>query len=340
MTPIPPPLAWRRVGSKSSPKKCPALEPSMPGTNWVNGHQTCDNRFSATEGISSFRWSTTRRQQRRTRRKMAELEQPARSSIFVGSSSEGVEFARAVRSALESDAEVTVWDEGVFELGQTFVESLTQALSHFDFAVLVLTPDDVVQSRSAELSSPRDNVIFELGLFMGKLGRGRTFILQRSHSDLKVPSDLSGITTAQYYWPRTDGNYRAAVATACDSIRRTIRSLGVRSRDKQAERGAGLDLSRVRERGDVLWTSVNGCEVQVVNGRIEDYSAEDTTTVVLPCTNTSMINVRTTPRAPLGRTLTRCSTDRSMRLSRVPRMNAERDWDLEPSNRKPRTSAR
>lgn len=214
---------------------------------------------------------------------MAELEQPARSSIFVGSSSEGVEFARAVRSALESDAEVTVWDEGVFELGQTFVESLTQALSHFDFAVLVLTPDDVVQSRSAELSSPRDNVIFELGLFMGKLGRGRTFILQQSHSDLKVPSDLSGITTAQYYWPRKDGNYRAAVATACDSIRRTVRSLGVRSRDKQAERGAGLDLSRVRERGDVLWTSVNGCEVQVVNGRIEDYSAEDTTTVVLPC---------------------------------------------------------
>jgi predicted nucleotide-binding protein len=99
-----------------------------------------------------------------------------RPSVFVGSSSEGVEFARAVRAALEHDAEITLWDEGVFGLGQTFVESLTRALSRFDFAVVVLTPDDLVQSRSVEVFGPRDNVIFELGLFMGKLGRDRTFI--------------------------------------------------------------------------------------------------------------------------------------------------------------------
>src|SRR5450759_4410739 len=142
-----------------------------------------------------------------------------RTSVFVGSSSEGVEFARAVRASLERDAEVTLWEEGVFELGQTSVESLTQALSRFDFAVLVLMPDDVVQSRSTEVSGPRDNVIFELGLFMGKLGRGRTFILQQSDSHLKIPSDLLGVTTARYQWPRRDKNYRAAVATACDSIR-------------------------------------------------------------------------------------------------------------------------
>src|SRR5207248_1409146 len=56
-------------------------------------------------------------------------ESPIRPSVFVGSSSEGVAFAHAVRAGLERDAEITVWDEGVFELGQTFIESLSAALS-------------------------------------------------------------------------------------------------------------------------------------------------------------------------------------------------------------------
>jgi len=74
--------------------------------------------------------------------------------------SEGVDFERAVRASLEHDA----GNEGVFALGQTLVESLTKALSLFDFAVVVLTPDDLVQSRSTEVFGPRDNVIVELGL--------------------------------------------------------------------------------------------------------------------------------------------------------------------------------
>jgi len=103
-----------------------------------------------------------------------------RPSVFVGSSSEGKKFAIAVQAALQPDAEVITWDQGEFALGQTFIESLIGALSRFDFAVLILTPDDFVQYRSIEVFGPRDNVIFELGLFMGRLGRDRTFILQPS----------------------------------------------------------------------------------------------------------------------------------------------------------------
>lgn len=96
----------------------------------------------------------------------------------------------------------------------------------FDFAVLVLTPDDLVNSRELETFGPRDNVIFELGLFMGRLGRSRTFILHPSAAGLKIPTDLSGVITAQYQWPRDDGNRAAAVGAACDSIRAAIRNLG------------------------------------------------------------------------------------------------------------------
>jgi predicted nucleotide-binding protein len=205
-----------------------------------------------------------------------------RPSVFIGSSSEGVEFARAVRAALEDAAEITIWEEGVFEIGQTFVESLINALSRFDFAVLVLPPDDLVHARSTDVPGPRDNVIFELGLFMGRLGRGRTFILQPS-AGIKVPSDLSGVTTASYYWPRSDGSCRSAVATACDMIRERIRCLGPRNKQDNAEISGGLDLARVKEDDGVLWTVINGCEIRVINGRIEDHPVEATTAVVLPC---------------------------------------------------------
>jgi predicted nucleotide-binding protein len=145
-----------------------------------------------------------------------------RPRLFVGSSSEGIAFARAVRAYLEQDVEPTVWDEGTFQLGQTSVESLSAGLSRFDFAVLVLTPDDAIQSRSEDFLGPRDNVIFELGLFMGRLGRDRTFILHQANTSLKLPSDLAGLTTARYQWPRSDDNHRAAVASACDEIRRRV----------------------------------------------------------------------------------------------------------------------
>jgi len=148
-------------------------------------------------------------------------------SAFIGSSSEGLEFARAARSLLAQDAEITIWNEGFFSLGDTFIETLINATPRFDFAILVLTPDDLINSREEEAFGPRDNVIFELGLFMGRLGRSRTFILHQSNARLKIPTDLSGVTTATYDWPREDKSYRSAVGAACDSIRDVIRDLGI-----------------------------------------------------------------------------------------------------------------
>jgi hypothetical protein len=148
-------------------------------------------------------------------------------TIFVGSSTEGLEFARAIRSLLQDEAELTLWNEGFFGVGNVFVDTLITGVGRFDFAVLVLTPDDLVQSRNAESFGPRDNLLFELGLFMGRLGRGRTFIVHQSDVRMKIPSDLAGVTTARYEWPRDDKSHRSAVGAACDSIRQVVRDLGV-----------------------------------------------------------------------------------------------------------------
>ena len=74
-----------------------------------------------------------------------------RPSVFIGSSTEGVEFARAIRTNLKQDAEVTLWNEGFFAPGNTFIECLVNALPTFDFAVLILTADDLIHSRNDEL---------------------------------------------------------------------------------------------------------------------------------------------------------------------------------------------
>jgi predicted nucleotide-binding protein len=77
----------------------------------------------------------------------------SRPSMFIGSSSEGKTIAQCVRSQLADDADVTIWNEGPFGLGQGTLESLVTALDQFDFAVLVLTPDDMVESRENTMDS-------------------------------------------------------------------------------------------------------------------------------------------------------------------------------------------
>ncbi len=169
-------------------------------------------------------------------------------AVFIGSSSEGLSVARAVQTQLQHDSEVTVWNEGAFPLGQTTLEALVNALERFDFAVLVLTPDDTVISRAAEHSAPRDNMLFELGLFMGRLGRSRTFVLCENSTRMKLPTDLAGVTVARYTPDRADQNLVAAVGPACNQIRQTIRDLGLtEGRTSQRLQSATADMEQVTQ---------------------------------------------------------------------------------------------
>jgi hypothetical protein len=155
----------------------------------------------------------------------------SKPSLFIGSSSEGLDVAREVEHHLQDEAEVTIWNEGlgIFKLGNSYLESLINSLDTFDFAVLVLTPDDLVTSRDLSSQGPRDNVMFELGLFMGRLGRSRTFVIYDSDQGVKIPSDLSGISIATFHSNRVDGNLTAALGPACHVIRKTIRNSGILS---------------------------------------------------------------------------------------------------------------
>ena len=107
--------------------------------------------------------------------------------VFIGSSKASVEVAHAMADVLEESAEVTVWDEDVFRLSTGFLQDLFAAPNQYDFAVMVWAPDDVTGSKGQILASPRDNVIFEAGLFMGVLGLDHVFVVQ----DRECPTKTS-----------------------------------------------------------------------------------------------------------------------------------------------------
>jgi Predicted nucleotide-binding protein containing TIR-like domain len=72
-----------------------------------------------------------------------------------------------------------------------------ESVEGVEFAVLIVTPDDLRTKRGEKGKIPRDNVIFELGLFMGRLGRERTYIVCDPKT-VELPSDLGAITVAKY----------------------------------------------------------------------------------------------------------------------------------------------
>ena len=151
-----------------------------------------------------------------------------RPALFVGSSSEGQRIAEEVQVLLDPVCEVELWTQGIFGLTQGTLESLVMALSRFDFALLVLTADDLTIARGTEKAAARDNVLFELGLFIGSLGRDRTFMLYDRTNPPTLPSDLAGITAATFA-PHASGNLGAALGAPSTKIRNSVERLGVRN---------------------------------------------------------------------------------------------------------------
>ena len=77
--------------------------------------------------------------------------------------------------------------------GRTIIEKFVDCAREVGFAVVVLTPDDLggVATDEAQKSRARQNVIFELGYFVGSLGRGRACLLRKG--EVEIPSDLYGV---------------------------------------------------------------------------------------------------------------------------------------------------
>lgn len=148
-----------------------------------------------------------------------------RARVFIGSSGEGLHVAQELQVLLDRSCEVELWSQGLFEPGGFTLTSLTNAANRFDFAILVVTPDDTTTTRGALKNTVRDNVVFELGLFMGAIGPDRTVMVYDRKTPPNLPSDLAGVTPATFE-AHSSGNLTAALGAAATTILRKVRELG------------------------------------------------------------------------------------------------------------------
>jgi len=125
-------------------------------------------------------------------------------TLFIGSSSESLPVVTLLTTHLAKVAKVKPWSqEGFFRPGLYYLDNLIRELPEFDFAVFIFGPDDTVESRGVAQDMPRDNVTFEYGYALAKLGKERVFHLvpKGKNVNVKVMSDLSGMKPWEYQLP-------------------------------------------------------------------------------------------------------------------------------------------
>ena len=117
--------------------------------------------------------------------------------IFLGSSGQQASLLEAITQGLEDIADVEPWTT-TFNPGRSTLDRLVELSQEVDFAAFVFAQDDwtATDASPSGEASPRDNVVFEAGLFGGALGIRRTFILHANGS--KLPTDLLGLTSVRY----------------------------------------------------------------------------------------------------------------------------------------------
>lgn len=170
------------------------------------------------------------------------------ASIFIGSASESRAIAEALQENLARDCEAVVWDQDIFDLGEAQFDSLIRAASEFDFAIFVASGDDVTTRRGQALAVPRDNVILEIGLFIGSLGREHVFVIAPDEAEVAMPTDMAGITIGRFKM-HGDGRLVSAIAPLSRRIIERIRQVGLRAREVEAQIYAAALCYKVDDNG-------------------------------------------------------------------------------------------
>lgn len=153
-------------------------------------------------------------------------------NIFICSSAESLTVAEQIQVGLDHHRSIVkIWTDQVFGPTKHTMEDLEREVVTADYAIAVVMGEDVVRSRKQQSNAPRDNVVFELGLFMGQIGRERTFMVVPRGIELKMPSDILGLTPLSFVPPTDPTNaslWSAALGPICTQIKTVINKLGPR----------------------------------------------------------------------------------------------------------------
>src|ERR1035438_4367987 len=167
--------------------------------------------------------------------------------VFVGSSVGGLSHARAVKQNLDYDAWVRLWNQGIFHTGSYPLDDLIAALDDADFGAFIFLPEDILilnrQNETSQTKVVRDNVLFELGMFVGRLGMDRVFMIKPRAKELHLPSDLLGVNAPDF---NDDPNLEAALGSAAADIRTRMQTIGPKGAPRGPQAPATPDRKSTR----------------------------------------------------------------------------------------------
>ncbi|WP_209808172.1 TIR domain-containing protein [Cupriavidus sp. AcVe19-6a] len=171
-----------------------------------------------------YKHISTELARRLERRNKALARTDEKINVFAISSVEALPVAETGVLAFEHETNIKFWNwpDNVFGVSSYPLEDLEQHLGTADFAIAIAQDDDLTMSRKERKPSPRDNVIFELGLFMGRLGRRRTILMKPKGVAIKLPSDLAGVTTIDYPAKLSEDSPDRDMAAAWKKVRAHI----------------------------------------------------------------------------------------------------------------------
>lgn len=140
-----------------------------------------------------------------------------RIRVLIVSSAEALPVARSVKEEFDHDKIfVDIWTD-IFRATFSTLDDLERKLADTDFVIAIAQGDDVVETRDEKWPAPRDNVIFELALAMGMLGRHRAILMEPREDKVKLPSDMAGVTTVTY---KLGADKKPDIGPACNKLRR------------------------------------------------------------------------------------------------------------------------
>jgi predicted nucleotide-binding protein len=133
----------------------------------------------------------------------------AKRRIFIGCSTEALHIAQSVKTSITQNqkinrsVEVILWTETQWGNLRNPIDSINENIDSFYYAIFIAYPDDILESRGERYYTTRDNVIFEFGLFLSRLGIERTFLMlpvlnKPEQLKFKQLSDITGGTVDKY----------------------------------------------------------------------------------------------------------------------------------------------
>ena len=147
----------------------------------------------------------------------------SKPKIFIASSEKNIAIANAFKKQLSQYAHVSTWkDKFRLHNNESYLETLIKLKDEFEYAIFVWAADDELMNNEESIYAPRDNVVFESGLFMGAMGTSKIFIVYDDTIPIKKPSDFLGINLIRFKRKDLKKIKVNAVKEACSLIKYEI----------------------------------------------------------------------------------------------------------------------